>query len=169
MGVVAIFAATVRQTMASQLQVPLVPPRYNYRHKVQYHAQLRHRYQAHPWGPIYAMCLVPRQPVLDAGGRAGGRAAVLSERRSASAAASALPAVGRTGGRDDQEDYDYDYDTVLGSITVTTTTTTTTTATTNTLTMTKTDRNSIAGIDTIYSNSPHRPFAQDTTRIKKET
>merc|ERR1719162_363196 len=66
--VVARFAATVRQTMASQLQVPLLPPSYNYRHKVQYHTRLRQRYHAHPRGPLYAMCLAPMQSVLDEAG-----------------------------------------------------------------------------------------------------
>lgn len=147
---VADFAATVRQTMASQLQVPLLPPPYNYRHKVQYHARLRHRYYAHPRGPLYAMCLAPMQPVLDAGGR--------------------------------NDADDEDYDTVLGSITVTTTTDDdnaaenhcrptrehTTASTTTRRTMTKTDRKSMAGINTIQSKSFSRPSAPETTRRKKE-
>ena len=147
---VADFAAIVRQTMASQLQVPLLPPPYNYRHKVQYHARLRHRYYAHPRGPLYAMCLAPMQSVLDAGGR------------------------------NDADDEDYDTVLGSITVTTTTTTDddnaaenhcrehTTASTNTRTMTKTKTDRKSMTGIETIQSRSLLRPSAPETTRRKKE-
>jgi len=61
---VALFASTVRSTMAKHLNIPMVVSEtYNYRHKLNYHDQLRKVYKSHPRGPIYAMCFEPMQKV----------------------------------------------------------------------------------------------------------
>ena len=59
-----VFAEHVRSEMARRGNLPMVPPVYDYRHKLRYHAGLMRAFRSHPRGPKYAMCFEPMLPVF---------------------------------------------------------------------------------------------------------